>query len=84
MNPDAVVFSESSKPFVIPTNLVADIDTPDDWVLAEWQNCSRVLHSSTLANELALFLKKLMFDQSTLDWKRMSVSTTSRSLQRHY
>ena len=36
MNPDTVVFSESSKPFVIPTNLVADIDTPDDWVLAEW------------------------------------------------
>ena len=35
MNPDAVVFSESSKPFVIPTNFVADIDTPDDWVLAE-------------------------------------------------
>ena len=36
MNPDAVVFSKRSKPFVIPTNLVADIDTPDDWVLAEW------------------------------------------------
>ena len=34
MNPDVVVFSESSKPFVIPTNLVADIDTPDDWTLA--------------------------------------------------
>ena len=36
MNPDAVVFSESSKPFVIPTNLVADINTPNDWILAEW------------------------------------------------
>ena len=36
LNPDAVVFSDISKPFVLPTNLVADIDTPEDWERAEW------------------------------------------------
>ncbi len=33
---DAVVFSERAIPYVLPTNLVADIDTPEDWGFAEW------------------------------------------------
>ena len=36
MDPDAIVFSERSKPYVLPTNLVNDIDTPEDWTRAEW------------------------------------------------
>ena len=36
MDPDAIVFSEQSKPFVLPTHLVNDIDTPEDWTRAEW------------------------------------------------
>ena len=36
MDPNAVVFSERSKPYVLPTNLVNDIDTPEDWTRAEW------------------------------------------------
>ena len=36
MDPDAIVFSERSKPYVLPANLVNDIDTPEDWTRAEW------------------------------------------------
>ncbi len=36
LEPDSVVFSERSIPFVLPANRVADIDTPEDWALAEW------------------------------------------------
>ena len=36
LDPDAVVFSERSIPYVLPANLVNDIDTPDDWQRAEW------------------------------------------------
>ena len=36
VDPHAIVFSERSKPYVLPTNLVNDIDTPEDWIRAEW------------------------------------------------
>ena len=32
----AIVFSDRSKPYVLPANLVNDIDTPEDWTRAEW------------------------------------------------
>ncbi len=34
--PNPLIFSENARPFVISTNLVADIDTRDDWARAEW------------------------------------------------
>ena len=36
LDPDAVVFSERSQPFVLPSNRVLDIDTLEDWQRAEW------------------------------------------------
>ena len=36
LDKNAVIFSERSFPFVLPANLVADIDTLDDWNIAEW------------------------------------------------
>ena len=36
VDPDAIIFSQNSKPYIVPTNLVIDIDTFDDWERAEW------------------------------------------------
>ncbi len=36
LDPEVVVFSERSQPYVLPANRVLDIDTPEDWVMAEW------------------------------------------------
>ena len=35
MQEDVVVFSERSVPFIVPRHRVVDIDTPEDWRLAE-------------------------------------------------
>ena len=34
-NPNSILFSEISQPYVIPSYRVVDIDTPEDWIRAE-------------------------------------------------
>ena len=36
IDPKAIIFSQNSKPYIVPANLVIDIDTLEDWERAEW------------------------------------------------